>query len=250
MTGTAPPGWHPDPSGMHEFRYWDGTRWTEHVSDNGIASADGGTATTGGSDKSSLAGQVGGDASRQVLLDAQLQIGLRSKRLFADNQGISWGGDSVPYSRITAMAWWITKVVAGPAHNFDYRIILWEGKEQTKITFTGRGDHVRDAYTKAVGILFQHAGARICNDVLSSLEAGQTVEIARLTLTPSGIASKKQFLLWNTPLTFTTMIDWPGVSVADGSRPKAKAIEVGFMQPNGPLVLPLVEACQRRYGSG
>jgi hypothetical protein len=27
----APPGWHPDPSGAGQWRYWDGTRWTEHV---------------------------------------------------------------------------------------------------------------------------------------------------------------------------------------------------------------------------
>ena len=26
-------GWYPDPSGAHEKRYWDGTTWTEHVSD-------------------------------------------------------------------------------------------------------------------------------------------------------------------------------------------------------------------------
>ncbi|HUY66846.1 MAG TPA: DUF2510 domain-containing protein [Acidimicrobiales bacterium] len=29
----APPGWHPDPSGSHQLRWWDGTRWTEHAWD-------------------------------------------------------------------------------------------------------------------------------------------------------------------------------------------------------------------------
>lgn len=28
---TVPAGWHPDPSGAPQLRYWDGTRWTEHV---------------------------------------------------------------------------------------------------------------------------------------------------------------------------------------------------------------------------
>jgi len=27
--------WQPDPSGRHEQRYWDGLRWTEHVTTNG-----------------------------------------------------------------------------------------------------------------------------------------------------------------------------------------------------------------------
>jgi Type II CAAX prenyl endopeptidase Rce1-like/Protein of unknown function (DUF2510) len=30
--GMAPPGWQPDPSGLHYWRWWDGQRWTEHVS--------------------------------------------------------------------------------------------------------------------------------------------------------------------------------------------------------------------------
>ncbi len=32
--------WYPDPSGRHELRYWDGERWTEHVSDHGRQSTD------------------------------------------------------------------------------------------------------------------------------------------------------------------------------------------------------------------
>lgn len=27
-----PPGWHPDPGGANRWRWWDGYRWTEHVS--------------------------------------------------------------------------------------------------------------------------------------------------------------------------------------------------------------------------
>lgn len=35
-----PAGWQPDPRGRHEYRYWDGTRWTDHVSDQGQVSSD------------------------------------------------------------------------------------------------------------------------------------------------------------------------------------------------------------------
>lgn len=36
----SPAAWHPDPHQRHELRYWDGTRWTEHVSSNGATSTD------------------------------------------------------------------------------------------------------------------------------------------------------------------------------------------------------------------
>jgi hypothetical protein len=35
-----PPNWYPDPAGHHQMRYWDGTSWSSHVSDNGVPSED------------------------------------------------------------------------------------------------------------------------------------------------------------------------------------------------------------------
>lgn len=36
----TPASWQPDPTGHHQFRWWDGASWTDHVSDNGQASVD------------------------------------------------------------------------------------------------------------------------------------------------------------------------------------------------------------------
>ena len=33
-------GWHSDPLQHHQYRYWSGSEWTEHVSDGGTVSAD------------------------------------------------------------------------------------------------------------------------------------------------------------------------------------------------------------------
>ena len=44
-----PARWHTDPMARHQLRYWDGTKWTEHVSDNGVQSID--PLTTKGFDK-------------------------------------------------------------------------------------------------------------------------------------------------------------------------------------------------------
>jgi uncharacterized protein YxjI len=37
---TSPANWYPDPMGRHQVRYWDGTVWTDHVADNGVAATD------------------------------------------------------------------------------------------------------------------------------------------------------------------------------------------------------------------
>ena len=39
-TSSNPPRWAPDPMGRHELRYWNGTEWTDHVSDGGAPSND------------------------------------------------------------------------------------------------------------------------------------------------------------------------------------------------------------------
>ncbi|MGH9234177.1 MAG: DUF2510 domain-containing protein [Acidimicrobiales bacterium] len=47
------PGWNPDPSGRHEYRYWDGGSWTDDVSDNGVTSVD---PVAGGASAASVGG--------------------------------------------------------------------------------------------------------------------------------------------------------------------------------------------------
>jgi len=37
---TVPAGWKADPTGRHQFRYWDGFNWTENVADAGEQSRD------------------------------------------------------------------------------------------------------------------------------------------------------------------------------------------------------------------
>ena len=37
---SIPPQWYPDPSRRHEQRYWNGTSWTDDVSDKGVHSTD------------------------------------------------------------------------------------------------------------------------------------------------------------------------------------------------------------------
>src|SRR5947207_3037271 len=38
--GTPPAGWYPDPALRHQARFWDGSKWTERVADNGVEGSD------------------------------------------------------------------------------------------------------------------------------------------------------------------------------------------------------------------
>jgi hypothetical protein len=40
MSKEAPANWYSDPTGRHQYRYWDGARWTDTVADNGSQSID------------------------------------------------------------------------------------------------------------------------------------------------------------------------------------------------------------------
>jgi hypothetical protein len=40
QTPSAPAGWRADPSNRHQFRYWDGFQWTDHVADAGKQTRD------------------------------------------------------------------------------------------------------------------------------------------------------------------------------------------------------------------
>jgi uncharacterized protein YxjI len=37
---SMPADWYPDPSGRHEHRFWDGSKWTEHISSHGRQGTD------------------------------------------------------------------------------------------------------------------------------------------------------------------------------------------------------------------
>ena len=39
-SAAGPAGWLQDPAGRHQYRYWDGAAWTEHVADDGQQAVD------------------------------------------------------------------------------------------------------------------------------------------------------------------------------------------------------------------
>ena len=70
----TPASWHPDPTGKHELRYWDGSTWTDHVSDQGITGTD------------PVDGPTPPQASRMDRLDSGLTLGNEGKAETIDQQ--------------------------------------------------------------------------------------------------------------------------------------------------------------------
>jgi uncharacterized protein YxjI len=75
MSNITPANWFPDPNGRHQHRYWDGTAWTDHVSDNGITSIDPVNATIG--DKIDAAFTVGIDPHPEKIREMVTGTGIR-----------------------------------------------------------------------------------------------------------------------------------------------------------------------------
>lgn len=82
MTSAA---WHPDPTGRHELRYWDGSAWTDHVSDNGVQS-------TSPMDGGGQPQQQGGQPQQQGGQPAQQYGQQPAQQGFGGNQPL--GGDA------------------------------------------------------------------------------------------------------------------------------------------------------------
>lgn len=105
---SSAPNWHPDPTGRHELRYWNGDAWTEHVSDGGVQSVDpvqptrgtGPTGTTGASGSSDLgdaidsAFTVGGGPSPEAVTKMVRGEGFTGAGISGDvgrGDGTIWG---------------------------------------------------------------------------------------------------------------------------------------------------------------
>lgn len=89
---STPANWYPDPAGRHEYRYWDGVQWTDHVSDGGVQSAEPLEPDFG--DKVDTAFGLGDAPSRPDVVKMVTGDGVRGagiKQNIADGDGTLWG---------------------------------------------------------------------------------------------------------------------------------------------------------------
>jgi len=226
----SPPRWYPDPSRRHQLRFWDGGRWTERVSDNGIERVDAADF---------------GDQVRHVYVDAS-----PGKRLLVTDHGVTWGDRQVPYANLVGIGYWVMAAL-GP--NRTYELRLWAaGQRPMMVRFIGRDAATRATYDATVAALLQHAGRRLMSDAINRVEAGETVEFGGWTLDRQSAAHGRKRVAWTTPIEFVPSRQFYGGwwvrAVVDGRRKEVGMILLDVA--NGPLLRMVFDVCIARYGTG
>lgn len=226
---SSAPGWSADPAGRHQLRFWNGDSWTDHVSDNGVRSTD----------PLSVNGP-------RIFVDATIPL-IGGKRLYADDQGVSWAGRSVAYHEVKNLAYWVEVPLRGPDRTYEIRLRLRKGA--MKIRFSGRTEYVRTAYDGLMAGLLEHVGRPMITDVLNRIEAGESVEFGGWTLSREAASYGRKKVPWSTSTAIRenkTENVWWVHGIAEG---KKKDIGMtGVQRDDGPLVRQVIQECIRRYG--
>jgi hypothetical protein len=233
MTSAA---WFPDPTQRHEFRYWDGERWSEQVSDRGVASVD------------PLVQDADPEPDRQIFVDTQVRYSFKRKRLFVDEIGIWWGDDSTRFSAITAYSHWVTHKIAVGASAYEYRIRLWaEGKKPSTIVFIGKDDGLRQAYDAAIQALYQYSGRPRLENVVARISTGQEVELAGWTLSRAGAKRGRKSLTWDETMELRLSNVFPGHDVYVSREGKSKHLStISAESQDGPLCLQVFRVLKQK----
>jgi hypothetical protein len=131
-----PAAWHPDPMGRHEYRYWDGERWTDHVADAGQASTDPldaqGDASAGTGAAGTGAGDAGADHGTAGDAGAASQQGWSSPEsgAYATDQGSAPGGPGQTQAGGDPNAGWSAGPGGGEAGSAPGPQAGWGGAQQ------------------------------------------------------------------------------------------------------------------------
>ncbi len=142
---TTPANWYPDPTKRHQMRYWNGTAWTDHVSNNGIQGndpVDGSTPAQSRLDKVDSALTVGteGDPSK-----IQQQVYGQDKYRGANVQGAAFQGGGTIFSEPILVVNQKAKIIE---LNNQYSVFDKDGRQIAAVNQVGQS-----AAKKAVRLL-------------------------------------------------------------------------------------------------
>ncbi len=176
-SASPPPDWYPDPSGVHEHRYWDGTTWTDDVSDHGRQSTEpfagsGKVPTSGGSPdqiRQQVVGKAGVGSSAvgggSIFSEPILVVNQKAKLIELNNEYAIYDQNGTQIGAIRQVGQSTLKKVARFVSSLDQfmthslQVVDMTGKVSLTVTrprkFAKSKVHVTDASGDAVGSIVQ-----------------------------------------------------------------------------------------------
>ena len=132
---TTPANWYPDPTKRHQMRYWNGTAWTDHVSDNGIQGNDpvqGGTPAQSGLDRVDNALTIGNEGDPSKI---QQQVYGQDKYRGANIQGVAFQGGGTIFSEPVLVVNQKAKIIE---LNNQYSVFDKDGRQIAAVNQVGQ----------------------------------------------------------------------------------------------------------------
>ncbi|TDD58161.1 DUF2510 domain-containing protein, partial [Actinomadura rubrisoli] len=172
--------WYPDPYGGGGHRWWDGTKWTEHVD----------STPSRPSVQPVAPPQVGGGP---VLHKVRWGI-----ELHADPRAITWDGQTIELARAEFVGYTaVQNRMRGPLNigsvhtstDYHFEIGFFPVNEAPAIAFeeTGmRANNPPDDWQFLVDLVKTYVEPRLLREFLAAVQAGQTVNVANVRVNRDG----------------------------------------------------------------
>ena len=241
-------GWYPEPEGRNDFRYWNGERWTEHVSNVGIADTEPPTSQR-------LPPPDGGEQA--ALLDVWVEVQgawrPKVKPLRIDADGVHFDGVTTPASAITGYATQAIEIVMAGVSTETHILTLATTGRTRKIEWMGSlagKEHARRTLRAADAALFTLVGQAQLQDALRRVDAGEEVQLGGWTLSRGGAhRGPKRRFTWDEPISVVEREDhgWNVVVIRQGRGQALGGFSSAML--GGSLLLPAMQLLQERYGS-
>jgi uncharacterized protein YxjI len=125
-----PADWYPDPSGRHEHRYWDGSRWTEHVASHGRQGVDPDTTSAPPPtvnrptekvvrDVAKAGATAGGPGGGTVFTEPVLVVNQKAKLIEVNNEYAIYDADGKQIGAVRQVGQSMAKKVARVLTSYD-----------------------------------------------------------------------------------------------------------------------------------
>jgi hypothetical protein len=162
--GVAQAGWYADPYGGGGHRWWDGTKWTEHVNATPVA------------------------AAGPVLHKKRFGV-----ELHADAHAIRWDGTTIELTKAEFVGYTATPGAVSGRSEIDYHfeIGFFPVNEAPGLAFdeTGAGgDEPPSDWRFLVDLARTYVEPRLLRQFLAAIEAGQTVDVGKVQINRNGFA--------------------------------------------------------------